>query len=803
MSQSWTEIWRLGHGSLQRDRLTIHRVDEMAAQLTGRRAWSDTESIYRVLAAADRLTSAAMWLVLHMGFAHRVDVTGAPLGSEDFRTAPVGATAASLSMVPAFVGYLTANVLSGRTRSWAMGQAHGLAAVASVDVLTGGVADGPNGRHNNTQAGLSNLVAGFGSRARGTDGHLLAASGGDPARIEVQYVHMPLRGESLVAVLDANAGDGEPTLDDSPQWWRAEDCGLVTPVAIPNPPQSGAKYNACEGGDLACLDQRLRFCGFDPITIDGGDTAAFAWAILESENRLRRFTSNANRVYPAPMPYVIVAADQRFGFVAGEPAPAGNSPPRNALQIDGVFRQRFNAAVASLFVPTPELAAAVGVLETHASQGRAPERRHALTVRRPPPPILPVPQWSDQPNSPMEALDAWYVDCVAANPGLRARVGSLGDLRLNQMGRTLERLRYRANLPDEAQAKAVDGGVIAACRAETVSAAALGNKGGINLIVSDEAQATKMLGALRREIIVARFQREAGAPQGWIAVPLIATSTWENGGNDLSHPDPSLAEALMGEMSDTARVLFPIDANTAVAALRAVYACRGQIACLVTPARVLPSVLDSVQAQAFAEVGAAHIAGDPAGAQVQFVAVGADQLDEALRAHRRLIARGRYSCVTAVLEPGRLREPRDAFEAEYVLGEPVLGRLFPSGLPRVILSHTRPETMLGVLRRLDGGPQHTKALGYLNQGAGLDHFGALFANRCTWAHALAAAAALIKDPPADLFKARERAALAGRGHPTALAALSPPRVAGTRGSRAQNRSATSDQSPRVRLRRGR
>lgn len=377
MPQSWTEVWRLGHGPLVRDGLTVHRVDELASQLTARRAWPDTESIYRVLAAADRLTSAAMWLVLHMGFARRVDVTGSPLRAKDFRAVPVGGAAASLGMVPAFVGYLTANVLSGRTRSWVMGQAHGLAAMAAVDVLTGAVARGPKGRHDSTQAGLSNLVADFGSCATGTDGHPAAASDRDPALIELQYARLPLRGESLVAVFDADAYEEQRTLDDAPRWWRAEDCGLITPVAILGVRLSEAEGEVDGDGKAACLDRRLRFCGFDPITIDGGDPAAFAWAILESEARLKRFTSNADRVYPAPMPYVIATA----GFVDGDLFPEQNGPPAAALHIDGEFRQRFNNAAASLFVPAAELAAAVGVLQTHALQGRPRESRNALALR--------------------------------------------------------------------------------------------------------------------------------------------------------------------------------------------------------------------------------------------------------------------------------------------------------------------------------------------------------------------------------------------------------------------------------------
>ncbi|MEM8240167.1 xylulose 5-phosphate 3-epimerase, partial [Morganella morganii subsp. sibonii] len=90
------------------------------------------------------------------------------------------------------------------------------------------------------------------------------------------------------------------------------------------------------------------------------------------------------------------------------------------------------------------------------------------------------------------------------------------------------------------------------------------------LVVSYEAFAVKMLGALRQEILFARHQAQAGTPPGWLSVVTVVTShTWENGKNEQSHQDPTLAEALLGEMSDTSRVLFPVDANSAVAALRA------------------------------------------------------------------------------------------------------------------------------------------------------------------------------------------------------------------------------------------
>src|SRR3546814_11187501 len=99
-------------------------------------------------------------------------------------------------------------------------------------------------------------------------------------------------------------------------------------------------------------------------------------------------------------------------------------------------------------------------------------------------------------------------------------------------------------------------------------------------------------------------------------------------------------------MSDTARVLFPVDANSATAAMASVYVGRGQVACMIVSKRDMPHRFDGDAAVRFVSDGAAHIEGDPVGAELQFVAVGAYQLEAALKAAHRLKARGRRIAVT-------------------------------------------------------------------------------------------------------------------------------------------------------------
>lgn len=155
--------------------------------------------------------------------------------------------------------------------------------------------------------------------------------------------------------------------------------------------------------------------------------------------------------------------------------------------------------------------------------------------------------------------------------------------------RTLKRCK---NLACPGVAESEVGAVITALNEEAVICAALGNKGGLNLAVTYEAFAVKMLGALRQDIIFARHQHEAGHSPGCLTVPVVLTShTWENGKNEQSHQDPTLAEALLGEMADTARVLFPVDANSTLALLREMYGTHGQIAALIVPKRPVPARL--------------------------------------------------------------------------------------------------------------------------------------------------------------------------------------------------------------------
>lgn len=787
MSERHTfEAWARGYGVIQHAPQTCERIQELVGRLSETSAQSEAE-IFAVLSGADRLASATMWIVAHMTYANQVDLAGAALPASAFKETPEGHTGGSLNVALAYVGYLAANVLTSKTRAWILGQGHCVAAIEAANALVNNLSPAQIARYGADQAGLSRLCADFynyeidaaGRPAAPIGSHVNAhtagglSEGGYLGFAEVQYVHMPLPGESLVAILSDGAFEEQRGGDWAERWWRAEDCGLVAPMMILNGRRIEQRTEITQDGGVSWLSRYLDVNGFDPIVIDGRDPAAFVWAIIESERRLNEAAAMIGKgraAYPVKLPFVIAQTEKGFGFAGAGTNRAHNLPLDGSPRIDEAARTVFNDAAKRLFVSKGDLAAAQAVFEVHERQGRAKERDNPLATRQPQSPVLP-PSPSiavGRLSSPMAAMDLWVVELANANPSLRFRVGNPDELKSNQMGGLLNALKHRVNHPEPYGPESVLGSVITALNEEAAIGAVLGNKGGLNIAVTYEAFAMKMLGALRQDIIFARQQVEVGRPPQWIGIPLIATShTWENGKNQQSHQDPTIGEALLGEMSDVSRVLFPVDAATAVECLRRVYSDRGVIACVVAPKRPLPTLFGVPAASAALDDGVADVEpeDDP---QLQLVAIGAYQLAQAQRAAARFRERGWRVRTTCVIEPGRLRSPRDEYEARVTLSDVRLQVLFPVGVPRVLVSHTRPDTMTGVMRRIDEGPAKLRAHGYLSRGGTLDAMGMLFANRCTWAHLVGSAASLMREPASKFLSSSEEAAVLGRGAPLAL-----------------------------------
>ncbi len=783
--------WAAGYGEIRHSDLTQVRVYEMADFLVKEGRVPVIDEVFVRLRAADRLASAAMWLVVHMAYARNVYLDGRELSADDFKEAPEGHTGGALNMVIAYSGYLAVNTITNITRSWLMGQGHCVAGVDSANLLVANMTPAHAERYGLSDEELTRFVRDFylyevtpdgrpvsplGSHVNAhTAGGLI--EGGYLGFAELYYVHMPLPGERLVAFLSDGAFEEQKGGDWAPRWWRAQDSGLVAPIMIANGRRIDQRTTVSMQGGVDWFRDHLRLNGFEPIDIDGSDPAAFAWAIWEMEQRLSahgRAVQDGRERYPVPLPYAIAEVEKGFGFPGAGTNASHNLPIGDDTRTNPTARRNFNDGARRLWVPLDELKKVREILANHADAPRPLERDNAIAVRRIKEPEFPEVSWrsasAGNACSPMSAVDEFFLSFVRENPHLRCRVGNPDEVRSNRLERTLEMLKHRVTDPEPDVTEAVDGKIITALNEEAVICAALANKGGINLVASYEAFAVKMLGAIRQEIIFSRHLREAGRPPQWLSVPVIATShTWENGKNEQSHQDPTLCEALMGEMSDVSRVIFPADANSAVAALEAAYHTRGGLWNLVIPKRSVTDRFSGDDARRLVRDGALAIKSDD-NSRILLVAVGAYQLEEVLSASARLDQRGVPHSVICVIEPARFRQPRDPLEHDYVMPEEKRQQLFAEEVPaRVFLVHGRPEVFLGVMRPLDTGQVHTRALGYISRGGTFDAFGMLFANRCTWGHVLAAAADVLGTGAADFLSPEELRAVNGQGEPQVLA----------------------------------
>ena len=791
------ENWAVGYEQIEHSPETQQRVFAMAEILHERGC--DRDRLFEILSALDRVTSAGMWLVVHQTYADKVYLDGRDLEPEDFKTKPEGHTGGSLNIVPAYAGYMGINAITNFTRSWIMGQGHCVSGINSVNVLLNNLVPAHAERYNLSEEGLTRFVQDFYSYKFNEQGQQTSplgshvnphtaggiAEGGYLGFVQLEYVHMPLPGEKLVTFLSDGAFEEQRGSDWTPRWWRNEDCGLVTPIMINNGRRIDQRSTMAQEGGTDWFIQHLKLNHFDPIVFDGKDPAAFVWAIWEMEQRLEaaaQAVKQGGSCYPVRLPYGIAVAPKGAGFYNAGENLAHNLPLGNNPHKDREAAQNFNENAHKLWIPKQELTQAIALLQNHPNSDRPQEKDHPLVNRNVQLQETPQVKFKEVTKNrqdydtwtygqPMSAVDSTFLATVEANPHLRPRVGNPDEMKSNRMQQTLNHLKFRVTDPEEGIPEAVDGAVITALNEEAIAAAALGNKGGINIIVTYEAFGAKMHGVMRQEIIFAKHRKKMGLDNNWLSIPLVLTShTWENGKNEQSHQDTMMAEAMLNEASDISRVLFAGDHNTAGLITQKVYQTQGQFYTLVVPKKSsVANLFTPEEAETLLQQGAMQLdwaSHQPQRAKVILTAIGAYQLEEVLKASQRLKQKDLPHSVVYMLEPGRFRLPRDSGEIAHAASGELIDRLYPDSVQsRVFVSHTRPEPIFGTLQPLSTSHRHTAALGFVNQGGTLNRYGMLFINRCTWGHILAEAARVMSMQPEDLLSAEELKAIHGQTSP--------------------------------------
>ena len=80
--------WAAGYGPIHHTVETQARIFSMAQMLEAQGAPGDGVPLFELLYELDRVTSAAMWLVVHETYARNVFLDGRDLVSEDFKPQP-------------------------------------------------------------------------------------------------------------------------------------------------------------------------------------------------------------------------------------------------------------------------------------------------------------------------------------------------------------------------------------------------------------------------------------------------------------------------------------------------------------------------------------------------------------------------------------------------------------------------------------------------------------------------------------------------------------------------------------------
>lgn len=387
------ESWAAGYGILHHCVETQARVFRLAELFAER----DVEApLFTILSAADRVNCAATWIAVNAALARRAHLDGGPLHAPELRLRSPweGDWSRSLLPIPAYVGYLAANAISGITRGWALRPEAGRTGLDAVDLILGNFDPDLAQRYSLTSEGLARFLEDHrpasdresGNQPRGKPSSTApkrSLSEADSLKaFRLRDVAQPTAGERLVLALTEKRFETEAAKNWDTGWWRPGEHGVITPILFHMTPlasEEGSGAARCQAAEH--LVQGLRKNGFDPLIFDGVDPAAFVWAIFEMEFRLEAAVEkvrSGDTKYPIPFPIglAIIPQEQRgdSSQIGELDLPARIANPPKALHA-------VNETLRRLWVPLTDLTESAKRLANHDFLGRPRENDHPLTVR--------------------------------------------------------------------------------------------------------------------------------------------------------------------------------------------------------------------------------------------------------------------------------------------------------------------------------------------------------------------------------------------------------------------------------------
>ena len=317
----------------------------MVAALGERGEGGHGPAAWEILHAADRVASAAMWLVVHETYARTV-LPRRPRARR--RRLQAGARGPHRrqpqhgARLRRLHGASTRS--AGITRAWLMGQGHCVAAVDSVNLLLGNLRPAharalrrQRRRAHPLRARLLRLPArrprpaGLAARQPRQRPHRRRHRRGRLPRLRRALSTCTCRcrasawwpssptapSRSSAAATGRRAGGGPRT------------SGLVAPIMIANGRRIDQRTTMSQEGGVAWFTRHLRLNGFDPIVFDGRDPGRLRVgdlrdrAAAEAAARARR---EGRRRYPVPLPYGVAVAPKGAGFYGAGTNLAHNLP---------------------------------------------------------------------------------------------------------------------------------------------------------------------------------------------------------------------------------------------------------------------------------------------------------------------------------------------------------------------------------------------------------------------------------------------------------------------------------------------
>ena len=79
------KIWKKGYGVIKHQQITIKRVAHLLELIKQQKIHSDGVDPLDLLISADKITSAARWLVVHQAYAAAIHMDNSPLEQKEFK----------------------------------------------------------------------------------------------------------------------------------------------------------------------------------------------------------------------------------------------------------------------------------------------------------------------------------------------------------------------------------------------------------------------------------------------------------------------------------------------------------------------------------------------------------------------------------------------------------------------------------------------------------------------------------------------------------------------------------------------